>query len=172
MISPIADIYTNSGYIRAVSDSIAAKRISEVSNLAGSISVNKISSENSKDSSSINSISPDFYSRLAYHFPQNSPLSKTQDTEKPFNDPQKVKKKDEQGKSFSDYMAGADTSENQVKTAQENTGKGYYIVFNDPSPQTYTKPELSGQELFRQRISSTYHTGMMKENGTLVNLTF
>jgi hypothetical protein len=168
-INAVAELYSSAGYIRTVSDSTAVKRISEITNLVTSSSIEKIAEkEESADTpvnNSGNNIAYDF------RFMPNIPLARSLETGKTFNETEKANKQEESEKSF-DYYLGEEVDVEESVPQKSDTGKGYYIVLGGQTPQSERKSSFNALELLHERIMNTYYPGRMRDNGTLVNLTF
>lgn len=170
-ISPIADLYSYGGYIRSAAGASAIKTVAEISSIINSAAAEKSASQDQKNNLVSENSDPKGNTVVYdYRFLPNVPVSKPQDTEKTFNEPQKTSKKDNDKKSFSNYLDEPETEEEAAP--QETTGKGFYIVFNDSTPTPEKKTSFSAQELWQERIKNTYHLSRLKQNGALVNLTF
>jgi len=170
-ISPVTDLNMYGGYIRVVSDSSTIKRVSEVSSLINSGTIDNAISEDKNGG-----ITADAYENknnitsYDYRYLSSVPLSGTSNADKPFNETQKTKEKGNGQKSFSDYYEASD--EQEEAPAKETTGKGYYIVLSDMTPQPEKKTSFTADELVTERIKSTYRLTRMNANGALVNLVF
>jgi len=170
-VNPIGNLLTYGGYVASTAGASAVKAAAEISSvLTGAINDKSLSQDQK------NSIAADAAGEKSnpvvydYRFMPSVPLAKSQDTEKAYNETQKTPKKEDNKKSFSEYLEQQDTEEEQQ--VRESTGKGYYIVFNDSAATPpEKKTQFTPQELWNERISNTYHLVRFKKNGTLVNLT-
>lgn len=170
-INSIAELYSYSGYLRSVSDPASVKRISEITTLANSNTIEKIVSQDTKADAHVNPADDQSAAKLYdYRFLPNIPLFKTSEMGKTFNETEKTSKKEEDKKSFSYFINHTDQEE--AAPQQDSTGKGFYIVLSDFAPQPQKKTSFSANELKQERINNTYHLSRFKSNGTLVNLTF
>lgn len=167
-INAVAELYSSAGYIRTVSDSTAVKRISEITNLVTSSSIEKIAEKEESADTPVNNSG----NNIAYDFRflPNIPLARSLETGKTFNETEKANKQEESEKSFDYYLGEEDVEESAPQ--KSDTGKGYYIVLSGQTPQSERKSSFNALELLHERIMNTYYPGRMRDNGTLVNLTF
>lgn len=167
-INAVAELYSSAGYIRTVSDSTAVKRISEITNLATSSSIEKIAAKEESADTPVNNSG----SNIAYdfRFMPNIPLARSLETGKTFNETEKANKQEDSEESFAHYLSEEDVEESTPQ--KSDTGKGYYIVLSGQTPQSEKKTSFNSLELLHERIMNTYYPGRMRDNGTLVNLTF
>ena len=97
---------------------------------------------------------------------QNTPAAKLLNILKSFNEKQKtVDRKSEED--YADFTEITDESEAKPLSPDEI---GYYVVLDERNPAPAEKKISKPLELWRKRISDTYHLGFLKEPGTLVNV--
>ena len=100
---------------------------------------------------------------------QNTPAAKLLNTVKSFNETYENEKVNYKNKS-GDFIELTETDD-YSKVRNSTEGNGYYIVINDSKPETGKKNKiLSSLDRWRERIKTTYHLGLEKQPGTLVNL--
>jgi hypothetical protein len=172
-IGAVAELYSSAGYIRTVSDSVAVKRVAEISNLVTSSTIEKIASQDdSKEASSTSVNNSNNNLTYDFRFLPNIPLAKTWETYKTFNETEKTNKEEESSQESTDYYVNEEEASEESTPQTSNTGKGYYIVLSDSTPPQEKKTSYTAAELIQERIMNTYYPSRMRDNGTLVNLTF
>lgn len=170
-VNPVSDIFTYGGYIRTSANVAEIRRAADVISMAEKSILDKNTSQEQKNT--LVTESSDAKSSAAiydYRFVPGAPLSRSQESDKAFNETKKTVRKDPEQKNFKALLDEEEPEEE--RPAPEVTGKGYYIVLNDPAPAPEKKTTFTPVELWQERINSTYHVSRSRRNGTLVNLTF
>ena len=122
---------------------------------------NTIVSEKLEESQSIQ----DYNLRLQ----QNTPAAKLLNTTKAFNETNKNEKINY--KKDSENFIELTETDDYEKVRNSSGSEGYYIVINELKTDTSKKNKLMNSlDRWRERINSTYHLGLQKQPGTLVNL--
>ena len=170
-VNPVSDILTYSGYIRSSANVAEIRRAADVISMAEKSIIEKKSSQDQKNTLITETADTKGSAAIYdYRFVPGAPISRPQESDKSFNETKKTVRKDPEQKNFQALLDEEEPEEE--KSAPELTGKGYYIVFNNPAPAPEKKTTFSPVELWQERISNTYHLSRAKRNGTLVYLTF
>lgn len=99
---------------------------------------------------------------------ENTPVAKLLQTIKQFNEVNKNRRIE----NLAEEELNTPSEEKETEAViDESKPIGYYIVLNNEKKTTSLKLLAGKVDIWKERLEKTYHTKILKDNGSLVNLT-